>query len=94
MNLAENYKRFFKQDLSAKTEPEKAKLDEKAKQRFSNLSKILSGKYPNAPMTLKEGYVFFGSKKIEPVQEFLKKSSLQIQEAVRVFSNSGKKGLI
>jgi hypothetical protein len=94
MNLKENYERFFKDKLGNKPQIEKTKLDEKAKQRFSNLSKILSGKYPHAPMTLKEGFVWFGSKKVEKIETFLNKTSLQIQEEVRVFANSGKKGLL
>lgn len=94
MNLKKNYERFFKQNLSEQKQIEKVNLDEKQKQRFANLSKILSGKYPHAPMTLKEGFVYFGSKKVERVETFLTKTSLQIQEAVRVFSNSGKKGLL
>lgn len=93
MNLKENYQRFFGK-LESKPEIEKTELTEAQKQRFSNLSKILSGKYPNAPMTIREGYVWFGNRKIEEVAKFLKKSSLQIQEQVRVFSNSGKKGLL
>lgn len=93
MNLKQNYERFFGK-LETKTEIQKVKLTESEKQRFTELSKILSGKYPNAPLTIKEGNVWIGSKKIEPAQEFLKKTSLQIQEQVRAFSNSGKKGLI
>lgn len=93
MNLKENYQRFFGK-LESKPEIEKTELTEAQKQRFSNLSKILSGKYPNAPMTIREGYVWFGNRKIKEVAKFLKKSSLQIQEQVRVFSNSGKKGLL
>lgn len=93
MNLKENYERFFGK-IETKTEIQQAKLTESEKQRFVNLSKILSGKYPNAPLTIKEGNVWIGSKKIGSASEFLKKTSLQIQEQVRVFSNSGKKGLL
>ena len=93
MNLKNNYERFFGR-IDESKEIEKVNLTEKDKQRFANLSKILSGKYPHAPMTLKEGWVWFGNKKIEKADTFLKKTSLQIQEQVRVFSNSGKKGLL
>lgn len=93
MNLKKNYERFFG-TINESTEVERADLTQDQKQRFTNLSKILSGKFPNAPMTIKEGYVWFGNKKIERADLFLKKTSLQIQEQVRVFSNSGKKGLI
>jgi len=93
MNLKENYERFFGK-IETKTEVQKTTLTDSEKQRFTNLSKILSGKYPNAPLTIKEGNVWIGSKRVGPASEFLKKTSLQIQEQVRVFSNSGKKGLI
>lgn len=93
MTLKENYERFFGK-INEPKEVEKTTLNENQRQRFANLSKILSGKYPNAPMTLREGWVYFGSKKIEKVDTFMKKTSLQIQEQVRVFSNSNKKGLL
>ena len=93
MNLKENYERFFKTKLDEKTEPEKANLTSDQKQRFANLSKILSGKFPHAPMTIKEGFVWFGYKKIEKIEDFLKKTNVQIHEQVRSFSNSGKTGL-
>lgn len=90
--LKENYERFF-----GKIEPkeiEKVNLTEQQKQRFTNLSKLCSQKYPHAPLTLKEGWVWIGSKKLEPIEKFNKRSSINIQEMVRSFSVSGKKGLL
>lgn len=93
MNLKENYERFF-----GKIEPQSdagvQPLNESQKTRFQNLSHTLRLKYPNAPITLKNGFVWLGNKKVELVQDFLKRSSLQIHEMVRSFSASGKTGLI
>ncbi len=54
----------------------------------------MARKYPNAPITLREGFVYLGYKKLESIEHFLKRSSLNINETVRSFSISGKKGLV
>lgn len=92
MNLKENYERFFGKMNS--DEDTGFALTESQLNRFSNLSRTLGQKYPNAPLTLKEGFVFMGRKKVQPASEFLKKSGMEIQEMVRVFSSSGKTGLL
>lgn len=94
MNLKENYERFFKQKLEEKKEVKSTKLTESEKVRFENLVKVLSRKYPAAPLSIREGHVFFGFKKIETTEKFFSRKSLQIQEMVRSFANSNKKGLI
>lgn len=93
MNLKENYERFFGKIPESQKQP-KVILSESQKARFTNLSHSMRLKYPNAPLTLKEGYVWMGSKKVEPVETFLNRSSLQINEMVRSFAASGKRGLI
>ncbi len=94
MNLKENFERFFKTKLEDKKEQKHSKLTESQLNRFSNIAKVMAIKYPNAPLTLKEGYVWMGNKKVEPIESFLSKSGPTIQEEVRSFSNSGKKGLL
>ena len=94
MNLKENFERFFKTKLEDKKEQKHSKLTESQLNRFSNIAKVMAIKYPNAPLTLKEGYVWMGSKKVEPIETFLNRSSLQINEMVRSFAASGKRGLI
>ena len=93
MNLKENYERFFGKIPETQKE-KKTVLNESQKARFTNLSQSMRLKYPNAPLTLKEGYVWMGTKKLEPVEKFLTRSALQINEMVRSFSASGKRGLI
>lgn len=93
MNLKQNYERFFGK-IETKEQNSVKPLTESQKKKFVNLSRELARKYPNAPMTIKEGYVWIGSKKIEPASEYLNRPSLQIQEQVRSFSGSGKKGLL
>lgn len=93
MNLKENYERFFGKIEESKQE-KKVVLNEDQKQRFINLSKICAQKYPNAPLTLKEGYVWIGYKKLELYEKFMTRTSLNIQELVRSFSVSGKRGLV
>ena len=93
MNLKENYERFFGK-ITEKQKQTKVILSESQKARFTNLSQSMMLKYPNAPLTLKEGYVWMGSKKVEQVETFLNRSSLQINEMVRSFAASGKRGLI
>lgn len=93
MNLKENYERFFGKIEDKKIE-KPIQLNEAMKQRFSNLSSALSMKYPNAPLTIKNGHVYVGYKKIEETTKFLSRSALNIQELVRSISNSGKKGLV
>ena len=93
MNLGENYRRFFKEKLEDKKD-ENISLNESQMNRFANLSRSLAQKYPRAPLTLKNGFVWMGNKKVERADNCLKRSGLAIQEMVRVFSNSGKIGLI
>lgn len=92
-NFKANYERFFGK-IETKEEFEIQPLTESEKTKFTNLSQILARKYPNAPLTIKDGYVWAGSKKIEEASKFIGKSSLTIQEQIRTISNSGKKGLI
>lgn len=91
--LQENYKRFFG-NIDKPKEKSFEKLNESDKSRFTTISKVCATKYPNAPLTIKEGYVWIGNKKYEPVSQFMKKTSLEIQEMVRSFSNSQSKRLI
>ena len=93
MNLKENYERFFGRLETRKSEKIE-KLSEEQKKKFMNLSRVLADKYPNAPMTIKEGYMWVGARKVEPANKFLNRTSLEIQEFVRSFSMSGKKGLL
>lgn len=93
MNLQENYERFFGKIKPAEDRKE-ITLDEAQKTRFNNISNMLAKKYPNAPLTIREGYVYIGYKKFQLVEDFLKRTSLNIQETVRSISVSGKKGLI
>lgn len=93
MNLKENYERFFGK-MPEKQKEKKLVLTESQKARFTNLSHSMKLKYPNAPLTLKEGFVWMGSKKVEPIEIFLNRPALQINEMVRSFSMSNKKGLI
>lgn len=86
MNLKENYERFFgtmPTTVQAKVQP----LTEEQKLKWSTLNQILSKKYPNVPLTMREGYVYMAGKKTETVETFFNKSSLAIQEQVRVLSN-------
>ena len=93
MDLKKNYERFFKQKLEEnKTTQPKVKLTEEQKNRFANLSKNLGQRYPNAPLKIFEGNVWMANKKVEPVDKFLNRSALQIQEMVRSFSVSRKNG--
>ena len=85
-NLKENYERFFGKMSETKEPTKSVKLTEVQKKKWSDLNHILSKKYPNVPLTIREGYVYAGYKKLEPVNEFLTKSSLAIQEQVRVLS--------
>lgn len=91
--FSENYERFFGAPKII-TEHKVVKLSEEQTNRLSNLSRSMALKYPNAPITLREGFVYFGYKKVEPVETFLNRSALTITEMVRSFSNSGKKGLV
>ena len=93
MNLKENYERFFGK-MSEHTEPVKQLLDKSTTQRFSNIASQLSMKYPNAPLTIKDGFVYMGFKKIEEANKFINRSNKQIHEMVRSFSNSNKRGLV
>lgn len=93
MDLKKNYERLF-----GKMKPVEKKedfvLSEVQKTRFNNLSTILGKKYPNAALTIKEGFVYVGYKKFQTVEEFLKRTSLNIQETIRSISVAGKKGLL
>lgn len=93
MDLKKNYERIF-----GKIEPLKKEstfvMTPDDKKRFNKISMIMARKYPNAPITLREGFVYLGYKKLEPIEDFLKRSSLNINETVRAFSVSGKKGLV
>jgi hypothetical protein len=93
MNLKENYERFFGK-INQEPKQTNKTLTSEQKTRFINLSHQLKLKYPNAPLTLKEGFVWMGNKKVEQADKFLNRSAMQIQEMVRSFSNSGKRGLI
>jgi len=93
MDLKENYKRFFGEINQPKAEPI-TKLTAEQRQRFDNLSRTLALKYPNAPLTLREDWVYVGYKKLEKVQPFLTRSALQIQEQIRSISVSNKTGLL
>lgn len=93
MDLKKNYERFF----GKMQKPEEKKtfvMNESQKNRFANISKTMAEKYPNAALTIKDGLVYVGYKKLEPVETFLLRSSVAIQETVRAFSASGKKGLL
>lgn len=92
MSLKENYERFFGNLSEQKNNNEKVSSNIKAK--FSNVASVMAKKYPNAPLTLKEGYVWMGNKKVEPVTTFVNRNSLSIHEMVRSFSNSQSKKLI
>jgi len=93
MDLKKNYERMF-----GKIKPLEAEstfvMTQDNKKRFNNISVSLARKYPNAPITLREGFVYLGYKKLESIEDFLKRSSLNINETVRAFSVSGKKGLV
>ena len=102
-DLKANFERFFKTELKDKqslneskqsTKPKVEKLTDEQKTRFSNLSRKLAINYPNAFLTIKEGFVWMGAKKVEPANVFLNRSAAVIQEMVRSFSNSGKPGLL
>ena len=85
MNFKENYERFFGSmpiTKDTKVQP----LTEDQKYKWSTLNQILSKKYPNIPLTIREGYVYMAGKKTEPIESFLNKTSLAIQEQVRVLS--------
>ena len=85
MNLKENYERFF--GSMPNVEQKKVQpLTEDQKYKWSTLNQILSKKYPNVPLTMREGYVYIAGKKTEPIGTFLNKTSLAIQEQVRVLS--------
>jgi hypothetical protein len=92
MSLKENYERFFGNLSEQQNNNEKVSSNVKAK--FSNVANAMAKKYPNAPLTLKEGYVWMGNKKVEPAKTFMNRSSLSIHEMVRSFSNSQSKKLI
>jgi hypothetical protein len=86
MNLKENYERFFGK-MSQTSQPTKSTtLTEDQKQKWLTLSNTLGRKYPNVPLTIREGFVYVGNKKFEDVVTFLSKSSLTIQEQVRSLS--------
>lgn len=103
-DLKKNFERFFKtelkdkQNLNESTQPNRngkvERLTDEQKTRFSNISRKLAINYPNAFLTIKEGFIWMGAKKIEPANVFLNRSGVQIQEMVRSFSNSGKTGLL
>lgn len=93
MDLKANYERLFGK-IKQVEDKENFVMNEVQRKRFSNLSNILGKKYPNAALTIKEGYVFVGYKKFEDVEKFLSRTSLNIQETVRSISTSGKKGLL
>jgi hypothetical protein len=93
MDLKKNYERMFGKIKPVKTET-KTELTEAEKIKFNNISVGMARKFPNAPITLREGFVYLGYKKLEPIHDFLKRSSLNINETVRSFSLSGKKGLL
>ena len=88
MLLKEKYERLFRTKLTENQQVLESNT------RFQNLAKICAQKYPNAPMTLKEGWVWLGGKKYEKFEDFMQKTSLQIQESVRSFSNSQSKRLL
>jgi len=92
MNLKENYERFFGKITKNPTEKIKP-LSESQKVRFSNITKNLAIKFPNAPLTIQGGYVYAAGIKVELAETFLSKSNIQIQEQIRVISNSKKRGL-
>ena len=92
MDLKKNYERFFGKITEQKTEKPKP-LSKEQLTKFSNITKNLALKFPNAPLRLFEGYVYAGSIKLESAESFLKKSNVQIQEQIRVISNSKKRGL-
>lgn len=94
MNLKENYERFFKSKLNEEPKQEIKSSTIEQKQRFQKLVKICANRYPNAPITLKEGWVWLGGKKYQKFEDFMQKTSLQIQESVRSFSNSQSKRLL
>ena len=93
MDLKKNYERLFGKIKPLKTESTFVMTADN-KKRFNNISMNMARKYPNAPITLKEGFVYLGYKKLEPIEDFLKRSSLNINETIRSFSVSGKKGLL
>jgi len=93
MDLKKNYERLFgKMKPVVKSEP--FVMTEEQKKRFTNISGIIARKYPNAALTIKEGFVYVGYKKFEPIEKFLQRSSLNIQESIRTINLSGKKGLL
>lgn len=93
MKLKENYERFFGKIEPIKEETSQP-LNESVKAKFSKIATLLAKKYPNAPLTIKEGFVWMGSKKVELAEKFLSRSSSNIHEMVRSFSNSQSRRLI
>jgi len=93
MDLKKNYERMFGKIEPLKTEVAFVMTPDN-KKRFNTISVNLARKYPNAPITLREGFVYLGYKKLESIEAFLNRSSLNINETVRSFSVSGKKGLV
>lgn len=93
MDLKKNYERMFGKIKPLKTESTfSMSIDDRKK--FNKISMNMAKKYPNSPITLKEGYVYLGYKKLEPIKDFLNRTSLNINEIVRSFCVSGKKGLL
>jgi hypothetical protein len=92
MSLKENYERFFGNLSEQKNN--NINVDGDVKSKFANIASAMAKKYPNAPLTLKEGYVWMGNKKVEPAKTFINRNSLSIHEMVRSFSNSQSKKLI
>tara|TARA_R110000868_G_scaffold320909_4_gene581928 strand:+ start:9332 stop:9613 length:282 start_codon:yes stop_codon:yes gene_type:complete len=93
MDLKKNYERLFGKIKPLKTESNFVMTADN-KKKFNTISTNMARKYPNAPITLREGFVYLGYKKLESIENFLKRSSLNINETVRSFSISGKKGLV
>lgn len=93
MDLKKNYERMFGK-IKPLQDNKPFVMTEEHKKRFNTISGIIARKYPNAAITIKEGYVYVGYKKFETVEKFLQRSSLNIQESIRAISMSGKKGLL
>lgn len=82
MDLKKNYERFFGK-LPDTSKPKKNTLNENDRNKFDILSTMLGRKYPTVPLTIKENYVYIGLKKLEPFEDFIKRSSLNIQSLVK-----------
>lgn len=84
MKLSENYKRFFG---SLPTTPEPIKpLTEDQKTKWGNMNHVLGTKFPNVPLTIHEGKVYAGGKKMGLASEYLDKPFRTIHEEIRVLS--------